>query len=455
MGAQSRYLLPFLFFLIPLSYSIDNDPYRTWEVLFWGGFTMLLSFSSSARFRTEPKLIVIFAYAAVLIFQQFLIPDGRPWFGAQYALVFAAAMLPSIVLRWLSWSMDDFNRYWHAAIRGLSLVILVNVGGGFLLGWGELYLGGQSGGRYFGYLGDAISPVIVFPLIYFFLERRYGWMALMLGALMLTGGKTAMLLLVAAPFLMVVVRMRPLMQFLAICAVLAFVLISESLLNELVLAVWNDPHTSYSINTRQLSNEAGWDYFKSSPIWGIGINQSIIYVTPDADALARYNVITAYWPVYQIHNAFIRALAETGVIGLGVLVGLCVLLIRRSLSALRIASDSAPSRCRSIVISGGIWTVLFISVYQSTGWFEHGHPQFAWLLVIEPLTGVGARLLVPARRSPVSLAAAYRGRRVAPARRPAPASGFALHATDAAMRRHRDARPTNREPDGETPERAP
>lgn len=395
MGAQSRYLLPFLFFLIPLSYSIDNDPYRAWEVLFWGGFTMLLALSSSVRLRAEPEFVVIFVYAMVLTFQQFLIPGGQLWFGAQYALVFAAAFLPSLVLRWLSWSVDDFNRYWDAAIKGLSLVILVNILGSRLLGWGELYIGGISGGRYFGYLGDAISPVIVFPLIYFFLERRYGWMTLMLGALMLTGGKTAAVLLVAAPFLMVVVRMRPIMQFIALCAIPVLALTSEALLNDLVRTVTSDPLVSYSFNTRLLSYEVGLDYFKGSPIWGIGINQSMLDIRWDANALAHYQAITEYWRVDQIHNAFIRALAETGVIGFGVLVGLCVLLIRRAFSALRIARDSAPSRCRSIVISGGIWTLLFIVVYQSTGWFEHGHPQFAWLLVIGALTSAGAPLLVP------------------------------------------------------------
>lgn len=391
MNTQARYLLIFLFLLIPLSYSIDEDPYRALEVLFWGGVMVLIAVSTPIRYRQEPEFLLIAAYCAVLTFQQSFIPDGRVWFGAQYALVFVAAFVPSFVLRWTNWSAADFEKRWDLAMKLLSVVILVNIAGGRFLGWGEFYINNDAGGRYFGFLGDAISPVIIFPLIYFFLERRYSWVTLMLGAMVLTGGKAAAVMLLAAPVLFVVARMRPFPQLISIVALSALAIVSQSLINELLLMISNDPRVSYSFNTRVLSYLAGWDYFLSSPIYGVGINQSMNFIRWDADALARYRGVTEYWNIYQIHNSFVRTLAETGILGFGILIGFCFILIRRSFKALRVAVERPPSRTRSLVIASGLWTALFIVTYHSTGWFEHGHPQFAWLLVIGSLAHAGAR----------------------------------------------------------------
>jgi hypothetical protein len=38
--------------------------------------------------------------------------------------------------------------------------------------------------------------------------------------------------------------------------------------------------------------------------------------------------------------------------------------------------------------------ISFIVGYQGVGWFDHGHPQFAWLLMFSSLAGVSARSAV-------------------------------------------------------------
>jgi len=362
----------------------------------------LLVLINFAHLRPVPEFFLIIVYAAVLLLQQYLIPDGQLWFGAQYASGFSLQFGSSLACDKLDIVVDGrlLTVVGTSAIKALSLVFLVSILGSFLLGWGESHIGGLAGGRYFGYLGDSISPVLVFPLIYFFLERRYGWVILMLGMMLLTGGKAAAVLLAAVPFFMLSLRLRPLVQFIVISAITLTALLLDASFSDLMRAITNDPFLSYSANTRTLSIEVGLEYFKDSPIWGIGINQSMLEISSDSDTMASRAGIIEYWPVEQIHNPFIRALAETGVIGFSVLVGLCVLLIRRAFSALRVATGSVPSRCRSIVIAGGIWTVLFIVFYQSTGWFEHGHPQFAWLLTIAAITSVAARQLATLPRYP-------------------------------------------------------
>lgn len=394
---RSSYLLQFAFFLVPLSYSFDNDPYRAWEVMIWAGLALTIAIGYSIRFRWAAEVNIALVYGVVLVLQQLFIERGSLWFGVQYALVFAAAIVPSLLLRSLKWSPIAFARGWDAAIKGLSIIIVFNVLGGYLFGWGESYVGGLNVGRYFGYLGDSISPVIVFPICYFFFERRYVWVILLLGCMVLTGGKAAALLLLACPVLLIVIRMRLRVQLLAGIVLLASGTIWDYATNVLFQQILTDPLFTYSYNTRMLSYGVGISYFQHSPIWGIGINQSIVSMGWDSEVLAVQENTKEYWPVYQIHNAFIRALAETGLVGFSVLVGFCGLLIARALRAMQVANNSAPSPYRSVVLSAGLWSVLFIVTYQSTGWFEHGHPQFAWLLTLGTLTTVGARLLVRGR----------------------------------------------------------
>lgn len=398
MGTLFRPSIASLFFLIPLSYSIDNDPFRAWEVVLWSGIALAIAARRSVKIKIEADFIVAVAYALILVLQQLFIDSGRVWFGAQYAAVFMAAILPSIVLRRIAWTFDEFERYFDGAIRLLAILVAANIFGGRFFGWGETYAGGVQDGRFFGYLGDSISPVIVLPLMYFLFERRFMWMLLMAACLVLTGGKAAILLLAAAPVLFYSTRFSPIIVIVLVSGLAAAAVMLDSLVANIVNIVQDSRVTSYSFNTRIISFEAGLRYFLESPVWGVGINQSMSYVGFDADIIAAQNGIVEYWPVYQVHNAFVRALSETGILGFGVLVFLCVILMGRSLTALRISRNARPSKCRSLVTACSLWTVLFIVTYQSTGWFEHGHPQFAWLLILAAVSSAGTRLLLHERR---------------------------------------------------------
>ena len=393
--ASLRKFIPVAFVLIPITYSIDNDPYRTWEVLFWAGSACALGLMSGARLRMLPEAIIIISYAGVLIFQQLFIPSGRIFFGLQYAIVFTAAFIPWIIMRSIKWDINEFGSIWDRAVKILSIIVILNIFGGRIFGWGESYFDGASAGRYFGFLGDSISPVILFPLIYFILERRYGWSAIMLSTILLTGGKAAIVLLLLAPPVMALSRLRLLGQTSALLLIMPLAFFMEPIFDQFISLILYDHRLSYSFNTRILSFELGWYYFLSSPIWGLGINQSMIVIEKDADALAYHYGMIDYYPVEQVHNAFVRALAETGILGFSVLVCLSVLLVFRGLRSLRKAAESAPSQTRSLVIASGIWTVLFVVGYQSTGWFEHGHPQFAWVLMLSFLSVLGAKYLLP------------------------------------------------------------
>ncbi|MBN8528761.1 MAG: O-antigen ligase family protein [Caulobacterales bacterium] len=367
--------LVFFLFLIPFAYSDDNDLLRAPKVVLVGVVALCFGFVMAGRYRVRPEMIFLMLYGALLTLQQLVIPNGDLVFGLQYAVVMVAAFLPALTLAAVPWDLNRIERLWDLAIRVITVVIVVNSLLSRLFGLGETFSG--SGGRYFGYLGDSISPVIVFPTLYFILSRRLLWAGACLLALWLTGGKAALVMLGLGLLLIPLTRFRP---FVVILGLIAFVVIGLWLYPT-VASVLESDHLVYSWNTRLLSYEIGWRHFQDSPVWGVGINQSMIGLQAEAQNLAGIRGMTRYWDVGQVQNSFLRTLAETGTIGFVLLLSFCGLLIIRALKTIRTARRHPRSNVRSIAIAGACWTVAFITSYQGVGWFEHVHPLFAWLLL--------------------------------------------------------------------------
>lgn len=379
--------LAFFLFLIPFAYSNDNDLFRTQKVMLVGAVALGFGFVMAGRYRFRPELVFLALYGALLTLQQLVIPNGDLVFGLQYAVVMAAAFLPALTLAAVPWDLNRMERLWDLAIRVITVVIVANILASRLFGLGETFSG--SGGRYFGYLGDSISPVIVFPALYFILSRRLLWAGACLGALWLTGGKAALLMLALALALIPLTRFR---SFVVVLGLIAFVVVGVWLYPT-VASVLESDHLVYSWNTRLLSYEVGWRHFQDSPIWGVGINQSMIGLKTEAQNLADIRGMTRYWDVGQVQNSFLRTLAETGVIGFCLLLFFCGLLITRALRTIRAARRHPRSNVRSIAIAGSCWTVAFITSYQGVGWFEHVHPLFAWLLLFSAASTVAGDAL--------------------------------------------------------------
>lgn len=373
--------------LFPFAYSDDNDLFRTYKVLGIAAIALGFGFVVAARYRLRPEMLFLALYSALLILQQLVISSGDLLFGAQYALVMIAAFVPALTLYAVSWDINRIEKLWDLAIRILAVVIVTNTFLARLFGFGESFSG--AGGRYFGYLGDSISPVIVFPTLYFILGRRYLWAAACIGALLITGGKAALLMLGLALALIPLTRFP---TFVVILGLFAFVVIGLWLYPA-VTALLESDHLVYSWNTRLLTYEIGWRHFQESPVWGVGINQSMVGLKAEAQNLAGIRGMTRYWDVGQVQNSFIRSLAETGIIGFSLLAFLCGLLISRALKTVNTARRHPRSNVRSMAIAGACWVVAFITSYQGVGWFEHIHPQFAWLLTFSAASTVAGDAL--------------------------------------------------------------
>lgn len=382
MLSKHRILLVYLLMLTPLLYGQDGDNYRAWEV----AAVAVLVFSCATYVPVRPMrstlAAILATYCILLVVQQFVIQHGNFFFGVKYAVAMTTVFIPAFVIQSVRWEPADFPVLWDRAMRVLAVLFIVNFFGSRILGLGQVDVGMQ-GTRAFGLLGDSFSPIPIFPLLYFFFRREYLWSLAMLGALLLTGGKAALVMLFATFVLYSLLKGSWSVRLVTAAVVIVVIGVGAPVLLKMAESI---PVLAFSINTRLISFEMAWGFFTSSPLVGIGINQSMADAAGHGIEIAKLANLSFYYSVYQVDNAFLRTLAETGLIGLAILLAFCVVLLCRAFASLAIANRIPDPATRALVIAGGLWTITFIILYQFVGWFEAGHPQMTWLLLISSVS---------------------------------------------------------------------
>ncbi|WP_163848991.1 O-antigen ligase family protein [Pseudooceanicola aestuarii] len=367
-----------LFFLSPLIYSMDNDPWRAWEVLILGGLFSIWFLHRRVGPVPRGEITLACTYALLLLVQQIAIPGGTFSFGLKFLVATLAAFLPFWVLRATHWNISELMAPLARGVEVLAILATLSIMVSFALGIGEYSQGGFLGRRAFAWLGDSFTPVLVFPICYFLLQRRGLAAAFCLLALLMTGGKAGLVMLLAASALLILIGTGSPILRLGLGAALLILLLLPRDVQE---AFQNIRNFQFSLNNRLFSLQIGLEYARESPFWGIGINRGLGSVGPDVDVLARSLGVTQFFPVNQIHNAYVRTLAETGIPGLMLLLSLVAIWLRNACRGIAAARRLAPCPERSFLLASSVWVICFVLVYQTTGWFLHGHPQLCWLLI--------------------------------------------------------------------------
>lgn len=384
----------FLLILSPLLYSFSLPELREEEVLaVAAAAAMFFVISMQKRLLiSNPREIVIVALFSLLaIAQQYFIADGSPIFGIKYALVLLATFVPYWIARTLGTRTPGLG--WTVALAfGLLLLITVfTVFASYLFGKGEVHE--QPGGvvRAFGWLGDSFSPVIVFFVFYYFFQKKYLVTGLALATLLMTVAKAAIVMLIVSPliFVLVTADLKKRIAFAGFYLVLVLSLIPfAATIFEKMTDLFQ---VDYSYYTRLLSARVGLEYFFSAPAVGIGVNRSWVNIEGDALEYAHMLGVEVYFNVYKIDNTIIRTAAETGVLGLALLLLLLYVLLSAAFRALRTGEQLANPQERAIVLASSLWVIGFVLFYQTTGWLEAGHPQLCWLLLFSTLSDVFCR----------------------------------------------------------------
>jgi len=371
------------FFLSPLIYSIDGDPYRTLEVLSVALLSLILFIRRTIYKTFILDITSVFLFSAFLIVQQFFIGSGDLGFGINFFIVFIAAFAPFWLLRSTHWYYRDFEGDLTKGINLLFWIAFLSISVSFVTGMGERYNGGIAGYRAFGFLGDSFSAVMVFLLLFYMInnDKYYAFMSGLV--LIMMGGKTAivMVFLCVALYLLFIKKSA---TSKVLGAALVTCLVTVPFVLDVIVS--NLQHVEYSMMNRLISYKLGIEYFLESPVFGIGINQGLKRSMYDAISLAEAEGITKYYPVYQVQNAYLRTLSETGLIGFSLMLIFVYFLLSRAVKSIRSAMLLPESIERSIIFAAGLWVIGFVCVYQTTGWFVAGHTQLTWLLMFSTIS---------------------------------------------------------------------
>ena len=373
----------FYFFLTPLIYSVDGDPYRTYEVL-----AVALLFSAFFIRLTMYKtyildIVCVFLFSSFLIIQQFFISNGDIFFGVNFFIAFMAAFIPFWMLRAAHWHYSGFEQGLKKAINLVYWVAILSISFSFITGFGERYIGGIAGYRAFGFLGDSFSPVMAFLFLFYLISDLKIRAFISFVVILMMGAKTTLIMLVfcvAIYYLLIKKTAIYKVTGAALVAFLGFFLLNFNTF------IFNVGNIEFSMLNRLLSFQIGIQFFLESPIFGIGMNQGLLRAEFEAMMLAESEGIVNYFPVYQVHNPFLRILSETGLIGFSLFVTFIYVLLSNAFKSIRSAIPLSESIERNIIIATGIWVIGFVCVYQTTGWFVPGHPQLTWLLMLSTIS---------------------------------------------------------------------
>ena len=394
--AENRWKMIRTFFLLliltTLLYSFNLLEWREEEVLAVAVVAVFFLALLLQRYLVIPnrmEIAVVVLFSTLVVGQQYFVADGSTVFGVKYALVLVATFVPYWIAHTLGGTgVPGLERTVASAIGVLLFVTTITLFTSYLFGKGEVHMQPSGHIRAFGWLGDAFSPVIVFLVIYYFFRRLYLIAGLAIVMLLVTGAKSAFLMLILSPLVLLFsaasLRLRVLLAGLYLVLLLGALIFAAPIFESMSDLFQAD----YSYYTRILSIYSGLDYFFSAPLTGIGVNQSLMFVEVDSRQHADVMGVESHFSVYQIDNAIVRTAAETGVLGLTLLLLLLYALLSSAFRALRVGFQIADTRERAIVVAPSLWVIGFILFYQTTGWFEAGHPQLCWLLLFSMLSSV-------------------------------------------------------------------
>lgn len=382
--APSVRLLLALLIFSPLVYSEDGDPYREYEVVIVGMLFLLIAIPNMYRLRPRVRscMAYVLAIACWILLQPVFVESASLIYNLKFIVVFLACFLPSLYLS----NCNPLRAPAGVAFvsKGLWFLFALSVASlvvSSVTGLGEVYSDRDSfQQRAFSWLGDSFSPVMAFFLYYFAFRRNALGVLLsatclvfVMQAKMATGMATFGYLIYLFTFGK---RTTRLFLFAALVLTVLFLPVVYE------LAAANIHNFEYSLNNRFLSIDAGLAFFQSSPWFGVGANQTFTLLSGgfDVTALDRFDSELLFYQFFQIHNSFIRIMAELGLIGFLLFAAFCMAIIRQSHAVLTSAHAMPRGDSRALLMACALWLISFVLFYQTTGWFEPGHPQLSWLI---------------------------------------------------------------------------
>ncbi len=304
----------------------------------------------------------------------------------------------------------------------LTFVVAAQIWVSYFTGWGEVHDTRDGVRRAFGMAGDNLTLVFVFLITWAFLRQKWALGTLALSALMMTGGRLALALLLLSIMLALAAfdraqksdRLKTGLFFLLAMGLSVAVvqggryLTQEALLSAPPSAVWTPPSDPDSVKGpkplltrlenlygsgalgtlrgRLISVGAGCDMFLSAPITGVGFGQSTALFEPAAlaDRLQLKRWAAARLPHFQaekyVANQYLLTAAELGLMGLVPFMAFALCAFWLCVRAYRAVYHTAVSEARyALALAASLWAGCLIVAGQTVAWFLPASPQTLWL----------------------------------------------------------------------------
>ena len=376
MLSPKTYLL--LFSISPVLYIFEGS-IRIYLSLFIA-LTFLLSFPKFKIFISDRFSFWTLFYCLLFLLQYQIIGNESFTIALSSALGLYLMFIPfQIIIKNFNYKPKIIKKIWDKFILFFIVITSTSILSARFFGVGTIFESVEKGNRYFGFMPDSASPIIVFLLLYLIVNKKWIKALILFSLFILLQAKAAIMLFVAC---IISYLLFPVFRKNKIRTVIIFILllISTDLFIKNYTTITENFHNyEYSYNNRVLMITSAWDLFSSNYITGMSSGQ-IEKELPTV--MYQKSADNYYYNSRRIYNPILHAAASLGFLGLISFLFIYFDIIKKAISSIKSSNSSLDIWHERQIFIISIFLLNYIVFYQGVNWFYHGEIQYAFLLVL-------------------------------------------------------------------------
>lgn len=368
----------FLFFLSPLLYIFD------------GNIRIYLSLLLALIFLTKiPKLKIFISdklalwtviYCFLILLRNFVMRDESFTIAISNSLGIYFMFIPYQVLtKKMIFNAYDTRKSLIIFINFMLIIFASSILSAKFFNLGFVYDSNDLGGRYFGFMPDSASPILVFIIFYCVVNKHWLRFVCSLFLFTLIKAKAGYVLLFTCLITYLLVKYYKTNKILTVIILFLFSTIIYYFNQNYNSIIGTFNNFDYSYNNRLLMISSAWDLFISNYVSGLNSFQ----IDASLDSL-MYNksIDNKYYTSERIYNAILHSAVSLGILGLMSFLMIYFSMIKKTLyniKSINLSSNNWFQR-QSFVIS--LYLLNYLVFYQGVNWFYSGEIQYAFILVL-------------------------------------------------------------------------
>jgi hypothetical protein len=368
----------FVFFMSPLMYVFD------------GNIRIYLSLLIALIFLTKtPKLKIFISdklalwtviYCFLILVRNLVVRDESFTIAISNSLGIYFMFIPYQVLtKKMTFNAYDTRKSMIIFINLILIIFASSILSARFFNLGVVYNSSDLGGRYFGFMPDSASPILVFIIFYCVVNKHWVRFVCSLFLLTLIKAKAGYVLLFTCLITYLLVKYYKTNKIITVIISILFSTIIYYFNQNYNSIIETFNNFDYSYNNRLLMYSSAWDLFISNYVSGLNSFQ----IETSLDSL-MYNksIDNNYYTSKRIYNAILHSAVSLGILGLISFLMIYFSMIKKTLYNIKsknLLSNNWFQR-QSFVIS--LYLLNYLVFYQGVNWFYSGEIQYAFILVL-------------------------------------------------------------------------